>query len=160
MEANRIELAINEWSHQSSALQKIFSLHILEHRTYNRAKLAHYRAIDKRPFPFMNNEEKLMRYLLRGEIRRMEKVLYPSVILRIGRSIFRAIADFTMQKITEPEETTIYKKINEYNDKAENKKVAEEKIQLQIKKYLEKTPNSKKLLLPKKQRKNSAGIKR
>jgi hypothetical protein len=90
MEENRIEAGMREWRGHVKRLTEIFGDSIAGSKDMAKAQLAQYREVIGKPLPSMTNDEKVMRSILRGEIRRMEKALYPYLIVRIARSVGRA----------------------------------------------------------------------
>jgi hypothetical protein len=102
MEENRIEAGIREWKGHARKLTDLFGESILGHRNMERAKLAHYRETYLRPLNGVTNEEKVLRPILKGEIKRMERALYPSALVRMVRSIGRLITQ-PKPKIPKPD---------------------------------------------------------
>ncbi len=89
MEENRVEVGIREWRGHSKRLSDLFGESITQHPNIKKAQLSHFRDVAKRQLPDITKEEKTMLRVLRGEIKRMEKDLYPSMFVRFVRRIGR-----------------------------------------------------------------------
>lgn len=89
MEENRIEAGIREWRGHMKRLSDLFDESITQHPNIKRTQLSHFRDVIKRPMPNITRDEKMMMQVLKGEIKRMEKALYPSMLVRMVRRIGR-----------------------------------------------------------------------
>lgn len=83
---------MREWTEKANKLKELFGHDISSHSYFQKARLEHYRSVSQIPFSSMNNGEKLMMRILKGEIRLLEKQLYPLWIIRAGRSVKRWVS--------------------------------------------------------------------
>lgn len=91
MEDNRVEAGIREWRGHMKRLSDLFGESITQHPNIKKAQLSHFREVAKRQLPDITKVEKTMLRVLRGEIKRMEKDLYPSAFVRLVRKIGRVM---------------------------------------------------------------------
>jgi cell division protein FtsL len=156
MEENRIEAGIREWSGHSKRLSDLFGDSITEYPNIKKVQLSHFRDVAKRQLPDISKEEKTMLRVLKGEITRMEKALYPSLFMRIVRRIGRVI----IPKPSEPvKPTTSQLTIQEPVRRNVHSEV-EAKREIRPARTLEKKERVKHDLLPKNKSRQGKGIKR
>jgi len=149
MEENRIEAGIREWRGHMKRLSDLFDESITQHPNIKKVQLSHFRDVVNRPLTNITRDEKIMLGVLKAEIRRMEKVLYPSLLVRMARRIGRAIKpDKVSNKtvISDPAELVI-------------KPVAVTKRNVVPVRTMDKSQKVKDDLIPKNRVKHSRGIK-
>lgn len=130
-------------------LSDLFDESITQHLNIRKAQLSHFRDVVNRPLPNITMDEKMMLGVLKAEIRRMEKALYPSLLVRMVRRIGRAIkpdkvSDKTV--ISDPAQLVI-------------KPVAVAKRNVAPVRTVDKSQKVKHDLIPKNRVKHSRGIK-
>ncbi len=95
METNRVEKGMKEWLSHEQRLQELFGPDITKQRHFEKCRHDNFRNLYREIAPVASPEEKALLKILRGELRRLEKVLYPSVLTRLGRSIIRNVQELT-----------------------------------------------------------------
>lgn len=91
METNRVEKGMEEWLSREQRLQELFGADITKQPHFEKCRLENFRSLYREIAPVASPEEKSMLKILKGELRRLEKVLYPSMLTRFGRSIIRSV---------------------------------------------------------------------
>lgn len=87
MQENRIEKGIRDWREREQWLKNLFGEAFAGHRDMEKAKLDHYREVAM--LAGLSKDEQTIRKILVGEIRNMERKLYPSRLVRAIRTIGR-----------------------------------------------------------------------
>lgn len=106
METNRVEKGMKEWLSHEQRLQELFGPEITKQRHFEQCRHDHFRNLYRQIKQDANAEEKVMLKILSGELRRLEKVLYPSMLTRLGRSIYRNV-QLLIKKRPESESSSI-----------------------------------------------------
>lgn len=106
METNRVEKGMKQWLSHEQRLQELFGPDITRQRHFEKCRLDNFRNLYRDIAPIASMEEKPMLKILRGELRRLEKTLYPSMLTRLGRSIVRNVQQLT-KKWSESESSSI-----------------------------------------------------
>lgn len=84
---NRVESDINQWRSREERLGKLFPTGIANNRVLLREKLHYYDATAARYKDTNNQDERFALRILRQERKRIEKQLYPNVLLRLLRTL-------------------------------------------------------------------------
>lgn len=85
--SNRVEAALNLWRSREERFNKLFSSPLSSNTGLLKEKLACYERIAARYRGTSNWEERVALNLLRGELRQMEKKLYPNLLIRWLRRV-------------------------------------------------------------------------
>ncbi len=84
---NRVAAELRHWQEKQQRLSQLFSFDVTTDRDFLQEKLQYYNAITARYQNSANPEERLALRILRRESSRIEKQLYPNLLLRLLRKL-------------------------------------------------------------------------
>jgi hypothetical protein len=98
---NRIESALKDWQSKEERFGKLFSSDILKNKPFLQEKLKYFDAIQAKYGRTASEEERLALQILMQETNRIEKHLYPNLIVRILRHIILPVKQEQVAKEAE-----------------------------------------------------------
>lgn len=87
---NRVEIELNQWRSREERFSKLFSFNLLSNRALLKEKLNYYDRIAARYKGTQDLDERFALRVLRQERSRIEKQLYPNLLLRLLRRLLIA----------------------------------------------------------------------
>lgn len=84
---NRVETDLNQWRSKEERFGKLFSFGVSNNKSLLKEKLKYYDAVAARYKGTPNQEERLALRILKQERNRIEKQLYPNLLLRLLRRL-------------------------------------------------------------------------
>lgn len=84
---NRVAAELHQWQGKEQRLGQLFSFDVTSDRAFLKEKLKYYNAITARYKDSVNAEEKLALRMLQRESSRIEKQLYPNLLVRLLRKL-------------------------------------------------------------------------
>jgi len=88
---NRVESDLNQWRSREERFGKLFSFDISNDKVFLKEKLNYYEVIAAKYKGISNPEERLALRILKQERNRIEKQLYPNVLLRLLRRLLLSV---------------------------------------------------------------------
>ncbi len=98
---NRVESALKDWQSKEERLGKLFSSDILKNKPFLQEKLKYFDAVQAKYGRTASEEERLALRILFQERNRIEKQLYPNLLVRILRRIIMPIQQERVAKQAE-----------------------------------------------------------
>lgn len=84
---NRVEMALNQWRNREDRFSKLFSFSLSSNKALLKEKLHYYERVAARYRGTSDPEERFALKVLQQERRRMEKQLYPNLLVRMLRRL-------------------------------------------------------------------------
>lgn len=91
MEENRVEKAMRDLAGHEQQLKELFGPEIVGQPHYEKMRLQVYREVYMLIKPIVRKDEKAMLLLLKGEVDRLERAIYPNAVVRFIRSVGRSL---------------------------------------------------------------------
>jgi hypothetical protein len=109
-ERNRVIEGMQEWKQKEQLIADLFSLSVTRSKYVQQLKLEHLYDLRKKHGNDLSKEERVVLRVLRGEIRDMEKRMYPSLPVRLVVKTIRAIKELMKPSMKKSlEETPAWK---------------------------------------------------
>jgi hypothetical protein len=90
---NRLDEALSHWLEKERRLNELAGRHITNKRHYLYEKVRYYRSVlNQYKNKELTNDERITRNIIKGEVRDMERLLYPNLMERVLRRALRQAA--------------------------------------------------------------------
>lgn len=153
MEENRVEKAMRDLAGHEQQLKELFGPEIVSQPHYEKMRLQVYREVYVLIKPIVRKDEKAMLLLLKGEVDRLERAIYPNAVVRFFRSVGRSLKSVPKE---DPSKRRTFKL--EIQDKGMVETTVKASENYRAKRSQKLNAVKKVVLLPKKRIKQSNGL--
>jgi len=91
---NRVEERLHDWVKREERFKELFGPNVTQLRHFDETKLMYLRDMSRELGPVASKDEKLALNIVKGEIRRLERKLTPSLIGRLFQRAMRSLNRF------------------------------------------------------------------
>lgn len=153
MEENRVEKAMRDLAGHEQRLIELFGPEIVKQPHYEKMRLQIYREVYVLIKPIARKDEKAMLLLLKGEVDRLEKAIYPNAVVRFIRSVGRSLKSIPKE---DPSKGKTFKL--EIRDKGQVETTVKASDDYRAKRSQKLSAAKEVVLLPKKRLRQSKGL--
>lgn len=154
MEENRVEKAMRDLAGHEQQLKELFGAEIVGQPHYEKMRLQVYREVYMLIKPMVRKDEKAMLLLLKGEVDRLERAIYPNALVRFIRSVGRSLKSVPKEDSSSKGRTFKL----EIQDKGMVETIVKASENYKAKRYQKHDAAREVALLPKKRLKPSNGL--
>ena len=102
MNESKLIDGIQEWKRVSQMMTEVFGPSVVEQRSYGQEQLRHYRQLIRENAGENSLQSRLMLSLVKDEVKKLEKQLYPSFLRRILQRVITVPGKQTITSVKQP----------------------------------------------------------